>query len=259
MSNLSAERVVRVNHWNDSLFSFTTTRNAGFRFRNGHFVMVGLPMPEGRPLMRAFSLASANYEEELEFYSIKIQDGALTSRLQHIVPGDEVLVGTKPTGTLVLDNLTDGKRLYLLATGTGLAPFMSIVRDPETYERFSKVILVHGVRRVSDLGYRSYLENELNEHPLVGDEARAQFLYYPTVTREPFPNQGRITDLIDTGKLAADLGLPELDPVDDRVMICGGPSVLKELVTRMEQRGFHEGSTAGAAGQYVIERAFVEK
>jgi ferredoxin--NADP+ reductase len=259
MSNLSAERVVRVNHWNESLFSFTTTRNAGFRFRNGHFVMVGLPTPEGRPLMRAFSLASANYEEELEFYSIKIQDGALTSRLQHIVPGDEVLIGTKPTGTLVLENLTDGKRLYLLATGTGLAPFMSIIRDPETYARFSKVVLVHGVRRVSDLGYHDYLEKELQEHPLVGDEVKSQFLYYPTVTREPFPNQGRITNLIDSGKMASDLGLPNLNAEEDRVMICGGPSVLKELVTRMEERGLQEGSTTGAAGQYVIERAFVEK
>jgi len=259
MSTNSAERVLSVNHWNDSLFSFTTTRNSGFRFTNGHFVMVGLPTPEGRPIMRAFSLASANYEEELEFYSIKIQDGALTSRLQHIKPGDEVLIGTKPTGTLVLPNLTPGKRLYLLSTGTGLAPFMSIIRDPESYERFEKVILVHGVRRVSDLGYHDYLENELKEHPLVGDEVKKQFIYYPTVTREPFPHQGRITDLIDNGKMAADLGLPELNPADDRVMICGGPSVLKELVVRLEARGFNEGSTTGAAGEYVIERAFVEK
>jgi ferredoxin/flavodoxin---NADP+ reductase len=257
MSNFNQERVLSVRHWNDSLFSFTTTRNAGFRFRNGHFVMMGLEI-EGRPLLRAFSVVSPNYDEHLEFYSIKIPDGALTSRLQHIEPGDPVLVSRKPTGTLLVDNLLAGKRLYLLGTGTGLAPFMSIIRDPETYERFQHVVVAHGVRRVSDLGYRGYIEDELPQHELVGELVKQQLLYYPTVTREPFRNQGRINDLLDSGKLPADLGLPALDPQHDRVMICGSPSMLKDIVTILEARGFQEGNT-DHQGQYVIERAFVEK
>jgi len=257
MSNFNQERVLSVRHWNDSLFSFTTTRNAGFRFRNGHFVMMGLEV-EGRPLLRAFSVVSPNYDEHLEFYSIKIQDGALTSRLQHIEPGDSVLVSRKPTGTLLIDNLLPGKRLYLLGTGTGLAPFMSIIRDPETYERFQHVVVAHGVRRISDLGYRGYIEDELPAHELVGEQVKQQLLYYPTVTREPFRNQGRINTLLDSGKLSADLGLPALDPAHDRVMICGSPTMLKDIVTILEGRGFQEGNT-DHQGQYVIERAFVEK
>lgn len=257
MSTLNQERVLSVRHWNDTLFSFTTTRNAGFRFRNGHFVMIGLEV-EGKPLLRAFSVVSPNYDEHLEFYSIKMPDGALTSRLQHIAPGDPVLVSRKPTGTLLVDNVQPGKRLYLLATGTGLAPFMSIIRDPETYERFQHVVVAHGVRRVSDLGYRGYIEDELPTHELVGDLVKQQLLYYPTVTREPFRNQGRVTDLLESGKLSADLGLPALDPAHDRVMICGSPSMLKDLVTLLEGRGFQEGNT-DHQGQYVIERAFVEK
>jgi ferredoxin--NADP+ reductase len=257
MSNFNQERVLRVRHWNDSLFSFTTTRNAGFRFRNGHFVMMGLEV-EGRPLLRAFSVVSPNYDEHLEFYSIKIQNGALTSRLQHIEPGDSVLVSRKPTGTLLVDNLLPGKRLYLMATGTGLAPFMSIIRDPATYERFEHVIVAHGVRRASDLGYRGYIEDELPNHELVGDQVKQQLLYYPTVTREAFRNQGRVNDLLDSGKLSSDLGLPALDPAHDRVMICGSPSMLSDLVGILEPRGFQEGNT-DHQGQYVIERAFVEK
>jgi ferredoxin/flavodoxin---NADP+ reductase len=257
MTTVSEERVLSVHHWNDTLFSFKTTRNAGLRFRNGHFVMIGLEV-EGRPLLRAFSFANANYDEHLEFYSIKIPDGALTSRLQHIQPGSEVLVGRKPTGTLTIDNLLPGKHLYLLATGTGLAPFMSIIRDPETYERFDQVVLVHGVRRVSDLGYRETIEQELPRHELVGDPVTSQLLYYPTVTREPFRNQGRITDLVDSGKLQADLGLPALSAEDDRVMICGSPGMLKDTVALLEARNFQEGNT-DSQGQYLIERAFVEK
>jgi ferredoxin/flavodoxin---NADP+ reductase len=257
MSNLNQEQVLSVRHWNDTLFSFTTTRNAGFRFKNGHFVMMGMDV-EGKPLLRAFSLVSANYDEHLEFYSIKIPDGALTSRLQHIQPGSEVLVGRKPTGTLLVDNLLPGKRLYLLATGTGLAPFMSIIRDPVTYERFEKVIVAHGVRRVSDLGYRSMIEQELPEHDLVGEQVKQQLLYYPTTTREPFRNQGRVTELMDSGKLPTDLGLPVLNADDDRVMICGSPGMLKDTVTLLEARGFQEGNT-DSQGQYLIERAFVEK
>ena len=257
MGQTYEERVLSVHHWNDTLFSFTTTRNPSFRFRNGHFTMVGLEV-EGRPLLRAFSVVSPNYDEHLEFYSIKIQDGALTSRLQHIVPGDPVLIGRKATGTLLLDNLLPGKRLYLLATGTGLAPFLSIVRDLETYERFEHVIIAHGVRRVSDLGYRDYLENGLREHELVGDQVKEKFLYYPTVTREPFRNQGRLSTLLETDKLFTDLGLPVLNPAEDRVMLCGSPTMLKDLTAVLERRGLQEGSSDERA-QYVIERAFVEK
>lgn len=257
MSAFNQERVLDVRHWNDSLFSFTTTRNPGFRFRNGHFVMVGLEV-EGKPLLRAYSLVSANYDEHLEFYSIKIADGALTSRLQHITPGDEVLVSRKPTGTLLLDNLLPGKRLYLLATGTGLAPFMSIIRDPQTYERFEQVVVAHGVRRVSDLGYREYIESELPRHELVGEQVKAQLLYYPTVTRERFRNQGRLSTLVDSDRLSTDLGLPPLAAEHDRVMLCGSPTMLADLVTRLESRGLQEGSS-DEHGQYVIERAFVEK
>jgi ferredoxin--NADP+ reductase len=257
MTHLNQERVVSVHHWNDSLFSFTTTRNTGFHFRNGHFVMIGLEV-DGRPLLRAFSIVSANYDEHLEFYSIKIPDGALTSRLQHIAPGDSILVTRKPTGTLLLDNLLPGKRLYLLATGTGLAPFMSIIRDPETYHRFEHVVVAHGVRRASDLGYRSYIESELPAHELVGEQAGRQLRYYPTVTREAFPVQERISNLVESGKLFSDLTLPSLDPEHDRVMICGSPAMLKDLVGIVEARGLQEGSSDGR-GHYVIERAFVEK
>jgi ferredoxin/flavodoxin---NADP+ reductase len=257
MSAVNQEKVLHVHHWNDTLFSFTTTRSPTFRFRNGHFVMVGLEV-EGRPLLRAFSVVSPNYDEELEFYSIKIPDGALTSRLQHIQEGDPVLVGRKATGTLLLDHLQPGKRLYLLGTGTGLAPFMSIVRDPDTYGRFEHVVVAHGVRRISDLGYRGYIEDELPRHELVGAEVRAQLRYYPTVTREPFRNQGRIDELLDSGKLCADVGLPALDPAHDRVMICGSPAMLKSVAALLDARGFQEGSSE-AQGQYVIERAFVEK
>lgn len=257
MTTLNQERVLDVHHWNDTLFSFKTTRNAGFRFRSGQFVMVGLQV-DGRPLLRAFSVVSPSYDDQLEFYSIKIPDGALTSRLQHVQAGSQVFVSRKPTGTLLLDNLTEGKRLYLLATGTGLAPFMSLVRDPDTYQRFEQVIVAHGVRRVSDLGYRQQLEHELGQHELVGEQVGKQLLYYPTVTREEFRHQGRVTDLVASGKLSADLGLPPLDPAHDRVMICGSPAMLSDTVALLEARGFQEGSSEDR-GQYVIERAFVEK
>jgi ferredoxin/flavodoxin---NADP+ reductase len=251
------EQVLSVHHWSDSVFSFTTTRHPGFRFRNGHFVMMGLEV-EGRPLLRAFSVASANYEEHLEFFSIKIRDGALTSRLQHVTPGDQVLVSRKPTGTLVLDHLQPGRRLYLLATGTGLAPFMSILRDPETYERFEQVVVAHGVRRVADLAYRDALEHDLRQHELVGEQVARQLRYYPTVTRELFRNQGRITELLGSGKLTDDLGLPPLCAEHDRVMLCGGPEMLKDLGALLQSRGLQEGGSE-ERGQYVIEKAFVEK
>jgi ferredoxin--NADP+ reductase len=255
VSNLSEERVLSVHHWNDRLFSFRTTRDPGLRFRSGHFLMMGLEV-DGRPLLRAYSVASAHYEDHLEFYSIKVPDGPLTSRLSHVRPGDAVLVSRKPTGTLVLGNLLPGKRLYLLGTGTGLAPFMSLIRDPEVYERFEQVIVVHGVRTVSELGYSDYIRSELPRNQLIGDEVRAKLRYYPTVTREAFEHQGRITRLIEHGTLTADLGLPGLDPAHDRVMICGSPAMLRDTVAILERRGFGEGNSS-EPGDYVIERAFV--
>lgn len=257
MTNLNRETVLSVHHWNDTLFSFTTTRNPSFQFKNGHFVMLGLEV-EGRPLMRAYSMASPNYEDHLEFYSIKVAEGALTSRLKDLAPGDEVLIGRKPTGTLVLSTLRPGKRLYLLGTGTGLAPFLSIARDLDTYEKYEHVVLAHGVRFASELGYSEYLRNELPRHEYVGELARNQLRYYPTVTREPYENRGRLTDLLRTGKLTSDLDLPDLDPEHDRVMICGSPSMLTELVELLEERGFREGATH-APGDFTIERAFVER
>jgi len=257
VTNLNQETVLSVRHWSDSVFSFTTTRGQAMRFSNGHFVMMGLEI-EGRPLLRAYSLVSANHEEHLEFYSIKVQDGPLTSRLQHLKPGDSVLVGRKPTGTLVINTLRPGKRLYLLATGTGLAPFMSIIRDPATYERYEQVVLVHGVRFKKDLGYSDYIKHELPHHEYLGELVQNQLLYYPLVTREEFENRGRITEVIENGKLATDLGLPALDPEHDRVMICGSTTMLNELVTMLEARNFREGSSHDA-GQYTIERAFVER
>mgnify|MGYP003946156799 CR=1 FL=1 len=217
MVALATEHVIDVHHWNDSLFSFRTTRDPGFRFESGHFVMIGLEV-DGRPLMRAYSIASAHYEEHLEFFSIKVQDGPLTSRLQHLKPGDPIIVSRKPTGTLVLNDLKPGKRLYLLGTGTGLAPFLSIIRDPETYERFDKIVLAHGVRHVDDLAYSGYIENELPNHEYLGDLVREKLVYYPTVTREEFRNRGRITDAIADGELARATGLPQLNPVEDRVI-----------------------------------------
>jgi ferredoxin--NADP+ reductase len=257
MNTLATETVLSVHHWNDTLFSFRTTRDQGLRFTSGQFVMVGLEVA-GRPLTRAYSIASASHDEYLEFFSIKVADGPLTSRLQHLQPGDPITVSKKPTGTLVLRDLKPGKRLFMFATGTGLAPFMSIIRDPETYERFEQVAIVHGVRRKSDLGYQSTIEEELPRHELVGEPVRNQLLYYPTVTREPFRNQGRVTELMDSGKLPTDLGLPVLNADEDRVMICGSPGMLKDTVTLLEARGFQEGNT-DSQGQYLIERAFVEK
>ena len=256
-SNLNQETVLEVRHWNDTLFSFKTTRNGGLRFKNGHFLMLGLEV-EGKPLLRAYSVASPNYEEFLEFYSIKVPDGPLTSRLQHLKPGDQVLVGKKPVGTLVTNHLLPGKRLYLLSTGTGLAPFMSVIRDPEVYEQFEHVVLAHGVRVTSELGYSDYIKNDLPKDEYLGEMVTNQLRYYPTVTRESYANQGRITDLLVSGKLAADVGMPPLDPEHDRVMICGNQSMLDELVDLLKARGFREGNSH-EQGHYTIERAFVEK
>lgn len=257
MSAFNEERVLSVHHWTDKLFTFTTTRDQALRFSNGHFTMIGLRV-DGKPLLRAYSIVSANYEDHLEFLSIKVPDGPLTSRLQHIEVGDSVIVGKKPTGTLVVDYLLPGKRLYLLSTGTGLAPFMSIIRDPETYDKFEQVVLVHGVRQADELAYHELITKHLPAHELIGDLVRSQLLYYPTVTRESYKHMGRITELIENGKLFTDLGLPPLNLVDDRVMICGSPGMLRDLKVILEQRGFAEGNTS-TPGHFVIERAFAEQ
>lgn len=258
MSAFNTEQILSVHHWNDTLFSFRTTRDPSLRFHNGHFVMIGLHV-DGKPLVRAYSIASPNYEEHLEFLSIKVQDGPLTSRLQHLKEGDSILVSRKPVGTLVLSDLKPGKRLYLLGTGTGLAPFMSIIQDPETYESFEKVILVHGVRLKSELAYADFIAHRLPEHEFLGDTVRQQLIYYPTVTREPFRYRGRLTDLIEEGKIFADTGLPPLNPAEDRAMICGSPSMLKDTCALLDARGFEISPHQGVPGDYVIERAFVEK
>jgi ferredoxin--NADP+ reductase len=218
--------------------------------------MIGLEM-NGRPLVRAYSMVSANYEEQLEFFSIKVQDGALTSKLQHLQVGDTVLVGAKPTGTLVAENLLPGKHLYLFGTGTGLAPFMSIIKDPEVYELYEKIILVHGVRFISELAYQDFITNELPDNEFFGDIIREKLIYYPTVTREAFRNTGRITDLIVSGKLFRDVGLPVANLEDDRFMLCGSPSMLKDTCKILHQFGFLEARHHNQ-GHYVIERAFVE-
>ncbi|MCB8748676.1 ferredoxin--NADP reductase [Rhodoferax sp. U2-2l] len=258
MSAFLNETVLSVHHWTDRLFSFTTTRDQALRFSNGHFTMIGLRLEGGKPLLRAYSIVSPNYEDHLEFLSIKVQDGPLTSKLQHIKVGDQIVVGKKPTGTLLIDYLLPGKNLYLFGTGTGLAPFLSVVRDPETYEKFEKVILVHGVREVAELAYHDYLTQELPDHEFLGDMVTEQMLYYPTVTREPFKNQGRITTLLENGKLQKDLGLPKFDPEYDRAMLCGSPALLKDMKHLLESRGFLEGNTT-KPGDFVVERAFVEQ
>ncbi|WP_108124511.1 ferredoxin--NADP reductase [Saccharospirillum mangrovi] len=257
MSNMNIETVTSVRHWNDTLFSFTTSRDPGFRFKNGYFTMIGLEQDNGRPLLRAYSIASANYEEELEFFSIKVPDGPLTSQLQNIQPGDQIYVGRKPTGTLVTDHLLPGKNLWLLSTGTGLAPFLSIIKDPEIYEQFDRVILTHGVRQVSELAYQDMI-SDLPNNEFFGEMIDGKLLYYPTVTREEFRNQGRLTDLMTSGKLFDDLGLPKPSLEDDRFMLCGSPAMLKDTTDILDSWGFKE-TRAGHIGEYVIERAFVEK
>ena len=257
MSAFHREKVLSVRHWTDTLFSFTATRNSGFRFQNGQFAMIGLEV-DGRPLMRAYSMASANHEEALEFFSIKVADGPLTSRLQQIKEGDSILVGRKATGTLVADNLIPGRRLLLLSTGTGLAPFASLIKDPDIYERFENVVLVHGCRQVSELAYGEELVARLRDDEFFGELITDKLIYYPTVTREPFRNRGRITDLIASEQLFNDIGLPPLDIESDRIMMCGSPGMLEELREAFEARGFLEGSH-GEPGHFVIEKAFVER
>jgi ferredoxin--NADP+ reductase len=257
MSSYHQESVLKVHHWTDTLFSFTTTRDQGFRFRNGEFTMVGIHV-DGKPLVRAYSVASVNYEDSLEFFSIKVPHGPLTSRLQHLKEGDPILVGRKATGTLVVDNLLPGKHLYLLATGTGLAPFLSIIRDPETYERFEKVILIHGCRTVAELAYRDLINEHLPAHEAIGELVAEKLIYVPTVTREPFETNGRLTDLFGTQELVDKTGVPLPTPEDDRVMLCGSPQMIASFRTTLDAQGYHEGNH-GTAGHYVVERAFAER
>jgi ferredoxin--NADP+ reductase len=269
MRNTITETVTKVHHWNDTLFSFKTTRASSFTFENGQFVMIGLEV-DGRPLLRAYSIASANYEEELEFFSIKVPDGALTSRLQKIQPGDALTLTVKATGTLVPGYLKPGKHLYLLASGTGLAPFMSIIKDPFIYDAYEKVVLVHSVRYVSELAYKDEIEKILPNNEYFGDQVRDKLVYYPTVTREAFEYQSasevandkshhtRITELLAQGQLSQDVGLPDINIEDDRFMICGNNDMLQDLMDILNERGFSKANSR-SLGEYVIEQAFIEK
>ncbi len=251
-------RILWTKRWTERLFSFAVERPETFRFRSGEFVMIGLFEPlGGKPVLRAYSIASPAWSDELEFYSIQVPDGPLTSRLSGLVAGDTILVGKKPTGTLVLDALTSGQILFLIASGTGLAPWLSVIRDPETWERFDRVILTHTVRQAEDLAYRDMLTRELFADPLIGEMAYGRFQYYPTVTREDFPTPGRLTDRIDNGEFFADLGLPAgFNAQRDRVMLCGSTSMIKDLALHLHGAGLIEGSNS-MPGHYVLERAFV--
>lgn len=255
-ASLTAQTVTSVTHWDEYLFSFRMTRPPSFRFTAGEFVMLGLMSGE-RPLLRAYSMVSPTWDEELEFLSIKVEDGPLTSRLQRIVPGDTVLLGRKPTGTLVAEALLPGKRLFMLATGTGLGPFLSVAREPDMYDRFDQLVIVHSTRRVIDLAYREMLEAKLADDPLVGEQAQNKLIYVPTVTRDEFHTQGRIGDLIDSGRLFADVDGPaRFDLETDRVMMCGSMAMIKDFAARFESLGFTQGAHSHP-GHYVIERAFV--
>jgi ferredoxin--NADP+ reductase len=258
LAAIGTERVLSVRHWTETQFSFTTTRDRSLRFENGQFLMLGLA-GGARPLLRAYSIASANHEENLEFLSIKVPDGPLTSRLQHVRPGDELLVSRKPTGTLLLSDLRAGRRLYLLSTGTGAAPFLALIKDPELYERFERVIFVHGVRFAGETQVVHEQIASLGTHELLGEQVRTQLTYYPAVTREPRLNRGRVTDLIESGRLARDLHLPQLDVAADRFMVCGNPNMLVDVCTLLEGRGFMLAPRIGEPGDFVIERAFVDR
>ncbi len=256
MAQTHTETVIDIHHWSDRLFTIKTTRDPSLRFRNGEFAMVGI-IVAGKPIMRAYSMASSNYEDHLEFYSIKIPDGRLTSRLQHIQIGDELIVSKKPTGTLLWDHLRAGKHLYLIGTGTGLAPYLSIIKDPEIYENFEKVILVHGCRYINELTYQKLITHELKDNEFFGEEVSAKLIYYPAITREPYKNYGRITTLLQSGQLLGDIGMPELKVADDRFMLCGSPSMLKDLSKILINKGFQE-TRKSDYREFVIERAFVE-
>jgi len=254
-AGVHAERVVSVRHYTDRLFSFRITRPQSFRFRSGEFVMIGLPNAD-KPVFRAYSIASPAWDDELEFFSIKVPDGPLTQHLQKIQPGDTVLMRPKPTGTLVLDALTPGKRLWMISTGTGIAPFASLMRDPETYEKFEQVVLTHTCRDVAELVYGNDLARGLIDDPLIGELAAGRFTHYATTTRENHPKMGRITTLIESGQLFTDLEVPPFDPVVDRVMICGSMDMIRDVKALVETFGLTEGANNKPA-EFVVERAFV--
>ena len=251
-----AVKVLSVTHWTDRLFHFEVERPDSFRFRSGEFVMIGLLNEAGKPLLRAYSIAAPFWSETLAFYSIKVQDGPLTSQLQHIKAGDHIIMKTKPVGTLVLDALLPGKRLYMIATGTGIAPFASLIKDPEVYEQFDDVILTHSCREVAELAYGKALVESASQDPLIGEMASQQLRYYPTTTREQSPKMGRITTLIEDGSLFTDLGLPAFDPDHDRVMICGSMGLNNDIKALVEAAGLEEGANS-KPGTYVLEKAFV--
>lgn len=257
MSNLTQQQVLSVHHWTDTLFSFTTTRDPSFRFENGQFAMIGLEI-DGKPLLRAYSVVSPNYEDNLEFLSIKVPDGPLTSRLQHLAVGDRIVVGRKATGTLLLGNVRPGRNLYLFSTGTGLAPFMSLIRDPETFERYERVVLVHGCRQTDELAYKEQITSEFPANEYFGELLSEKLIYYPTVTREPFRNRGRITDLIRSGALFSDIALPAINAEYDRAMLCGSPAFIADMRDILEGLGMSEGNNA-MPGAYVVEKAFAER
>ncbi len=252
----AGERVTSVTHWTDRLFSFRIERPQSFRFRSGEFVMIGLEGDNGKPLLRAYSVASPSWDEELEFYSIKVPDGPLTSKLQLIQPGDRVILRPKPTGTLVLDALLPGKRLYMFATGTGIAPFASLIRDPETYEKFEDVILTHTCRDAAELAYGEALVVDLKHDPLIGAEASEKLVHYTTVTQETHPRRGRITDRLSSGALFTDLCVAPIDPKTDRAMICGSMGLNTDLKCQLNEFGLTEGANNRPA-EYVLEKAFV--
>jgi ferredoxin--NADP+ reductase len=252
-----AQDVTAVTHWTDRLFSFRVTRPRTLRFRSGEFVMIGLPGDDGRPILRAYSIASPSWDEELEFYSIKVPDGPLTSRLQHIRPGDQIILRPKPVGTLVIDALLPGRRLWFLSTGTGLAPFASLVRDPETYEKFEQVILMHTCREVAELEYGRRLVDSLADDPLIGEMVAGKLMYYPTTTREPSPRMGRVTDNLASGKVFADLGIPgPMDPATDRALVCGSLAFNIDVKAILDGWGLTEGANSDPR-EYVVEKAFV--
>ena len=251
-----AQIVTAVTHWTDRLFSFRVTRPRSLRFRSGEFVMIGLLGETGKPLLRAYSIASPAWDDELEFYSIKVPDGPLTSRLQHIKIGDEIILRPKPVGTLVHDALLPGKRIYLLATGTGFAPFASLLREPETYEKYDQVIMMHTCREVAELGYGRQLVQSLADDPLIGEMVAGKLLYYPTTTREPFAQMGRVTDNLASGKVFADLGLPQMSPAEDRAMVCGSLAFNHDVKAILEGFGLVEGANSDPQ-HFVIEKAFV--
>jgi ferredoxin--NADP+ reductase len=251
-----AQIVTQVKHWTDRLFSFRVTRPKSLRFRSGEFVMIGLLGDTGKPLLRAYSIASPAWDDELEFYSIKVPDGPLTSRLQHIQVGDEIILRPKPVGTLVHDALLPGNRIWFLATGTGFAPFASLLREPETYEKYDSVIMMHTCREVGELEYGRQLVESLKDDPLIGEMVAGKLQYYPTTTREPSAHMGRITDNLLSGKVFADLNLPPMDAEHDRAMVCGSLAFNHDVKAVLEKFGLHEGANSEPL-EYVVEKAFV--